>query len=377
MTTPLGLPDFPWDTIADARATAMAHPDGIVDLSVGTPVDPTPAPIQRALQGAADSPGYPLVVGTAEVRESIRTWLSRRTLVDPGDLGVVPTTGSKEMVAWLPSILGIGRGSTILFPDVAYPTYEVGAIISGATGIAVDQADVSSWPETADLVWLNSPSNPTGQVLSEDQLRDAVRWARRVGAVIASDECYSELPWSDRYRRDGVPSVLDPHVCDGDISNLLMVYSLSKQSNMAGYRAAFLAGDPRLVQEVVEVRKHGGMMVPAPVQAAMVEALAEPAHVAEQRDRYSVRRDLLLDALRHAGFEPDAGTEAGLYLWVPTPADWSGIDDQSISLLEWFATRGILVAPGHFYGSKGDGFVRIALTATDERVVEACKRLRS
>ncbi len=377
MPSPLGLPDFPWDTIADARATAAAHPGGIVDLSVGTPVDPTPELVQEALHAATDSPGYPLVVGTVELRTAIRNWLTQRGLVDPGDTGVVPTTGSKEMVAWIPIMLGIGPGDVVLVPDVAYPTYEVGALLAGASPVPVDQGDVSSWPETADMVWLNSPSNPTGAVLTESQLRQAVEWARANGAIVVSDECYAELPWVEAYAELGIPSLLEEGVSGGDLSNLLMVYSLSKQSNMAGYRAAFAAGDPRLIQELVEVRKHGGMMVPAPVQAAMVAALGDAEHVSEQRERYRCRREMLMEALQDAGLTPDGSSEAGLYLWVPTPADWSHISDQSRGLLDWFASRGILVAPGDFYGDKGVGYVRVALTASDERVAEACRRLRS
>lgn len=379
MPHPLGLPDFPWDTIADARRTALAHPGGIVDLSVGTPVDPTPPAVQNALCAHSDSPGYPLVVGTAEVRSAIRAWIRRRGMVDPGDSGVVPTTGSKEMVAWIPRMLGYGPGDKILFPDVAYPTYEVGALLTGAAPIPVPQGEVRDWPSHGNLVWLNSPSNPTGEVLTIDQLRQVVQWARENDAVVASDECYAELPWSSRYVENGVPSLLDPEVCGGDTSNLLVLYSLSKQSNMAGYRAAFVAGDPELVKALVEVRKHGGMMVPAPVQAAMAVALAGQEQVAAQRERYRVRREKLMRALITAGFAPDADSEAGLYLWIPAPVDWSSISDQSPSrlLLDWFAERGILVAPGDFYGEKGASHVRVALTATDERIDEACRRLES
>lgn len=379
MRDPLNLPDFPWDTLASARQLAESHPGGMVDLSVGTPVDPTPSFVQAALSAAADSPGYPLVVGTPAVREAIRVWIRRRGMVDPGNEGVVPTTGSKEMVAWLPRILGLGVGDTVLFPEVAYPTYEVGALISGASAISVDQFNPSSWPESADLVWLNSPSNPTGEVLSADQLRDVVEWARRCGAIVVSDECYAELPWSDPYVTSGIPSLLDEDVCGGDLSNLLVVYSLSKQSNMAGYRAAFMAGDPKLVQEAIEVRKHSGMMVPAPVQAAMAAALNDDQHVQKQRALYGKRRDVLHAALVEAGFEPDPSSVAGLYLWVPYPGDWSQISDQSPAraLVDWFAQRGILVAPGEFYGPKGATHVRIALTASDESIEQARIRLIS
>ncbi|MFT0761469.1 succinyldiaminopimelate transaminase [Actinomyces sp. F1_1611] len=381
MLAPLNLPDFPWDTISEARTRAEEHAGGIVDLSVGTPVDATPEVVQNALRASSDSPGYPLVAGTQQVRDAIRAWVQHRGMVDPGESGVLPTTGSKEIVAWMPRMLGAREGNVILFPDVAYPTYEVGANLAGAVPLAVNQADVSTWPNTADIVWLNSPSNPTGQVLSADQLKSVVRWARERNALVVADECYAELPWSQRYRDEGVPSLLHPAVCEGDVSGLLVVYSLSKQSNMAGYRAGVVVGDPQLVQALLEVRKHGGMMVPAPVQAAMSAALTDRAHVDEQYERYRERRRKLAAALSRAGFELDESNEAGLYLWVTSPADWAGKTDQSAvggrALLNWFAARGILVAPGDFYGPTARNHVRIALTATDERIDAACERIES
>lgn len=374
MRKTLGLPDFPWDTLIPAKNRAGAHPGGVVDLSVGTPVDPTPGFVQEALRQNADSPGYPLVVGTAAVRTAIEDWMERRGMVQTGKGGVVPTTGSKEMVAWLPRMLGIGPGDTVLFPDVAYPTYEVGALITGAEAVAVDQGDPASWPKGADLVWLNSPSNPTGAVLSADQLRAAVTWARENGAIVVADECYAELPWTPEYVAAGVPSLLHPEVCASDPTGLLVVYSLSKQSNMAGYRAGVLVGDPELVSEVVEVRKHGGMMVPAPVQAAMAAALVDVDHVAKQRALYAARREKLLDAVQAAGLVVSPETAAGLYLWVRAPDGWA--ERSSAALVDWFAERGILVAPGSFYGPKAEGYVRMALTATDERINEAVRRLK-
>lgn len=373
---PLGLPDFPWDTLGPAKALANAHWSQICDLSVGTPVDPTPIRIQEALQTSADAPGYPLVVGTTEVRAAIHEWMGRRQMIALGDDGVVPTTGSKEMVAWLPKILGVGPGDTVLFPDVAYPTYHVGAVLAGAIPVAVDPTDLSTWPEDATLVWLNTPANPSGEVMSADQLRAVVIWARARGAVVVSDECYAELDWTQKR----VQSVLGEGVCGGDPTGLLVVYSLSKQSNMAGYRAGILVGDPTLVQAVVEARKHGGMMVPSPVQAAIAAALSDTEHVADQRSRYGQRRDILIDAVTQAGLTVSDRTEAGLYLWISAPEDSQGMElppaqNRGRSLVMWFARRGILVAPGDFYGEKSREYVRMALTGTDEVVREAAKRL--
>ena len=368
---PLDLPEFPWDQLAPAKARAAEHPGGICDLSVGTPVDDTPSFIRDALADASNAHGYPTVIGTAEVRDAIAAWGARRGMVNVGPAGVIPTIGSKEAVAWIPFLLGVRPGDTVLVPDVAYPTYDIGARLAGATPVAVDPTNPDSWPE-ATLVYLNSPGNPDGHVMSKDQLRAAVRWARSHGAVIVSDECYAALPWAEPYVSQGVPSLLDAQVCDGDASGLIVLYSLSKQSNLAGYRAALIYGDPTLVAPIVTARKHSGLMVPAPVQHAMAIALADTEHVQAQRAVYAVRRALLLEALTEAGLDVDPDSAAGLYLWVADPT--AGAD--SWALVNRFAELGILVAPGDFYGTAAHGRVRVALTASDERIAAAAQRIR-
>ena len=212
---PLDLPEFPWDQLAPAKARATEHPGGMCDLSVGTPVDDTPAFIREALAEASNAHGYPTVIGTAEVRDAILAWGQRRGMVDVGHGGVIPTIGSKEAVAWIPALLGVHPGDTVLVPEVAYPTYDIGARLAGATPVAVDPTNPDAWPEAA-LVYLNSPGNPDGHVMSKDELRAVVAWARAHGAVVVSDECYAALPWSEPYVSEGVPSLLDTDVCDGD-----------------------------------------------------------------------------------------------------------------------------------------------------------------
>ena len=368
---PLDLPEFPWDQLAPAKERAAAHPGGICDLSVGTPVDDTPAFIREALADASNAHGYPTVIGTTEVREAIVAWGKRRGMVDVGMNGVIPTIGSKEAVAWIPFLLGVRPGDTVLVPEVAYPTYDIGARLAGATPVAVDPTDPSSWPDAA-LVYLNSPGNPDGHVMSTDELRAVVAWARSHGAVVVSDECYAALPWSEPYVSEGVPSLLDTDVCDGDASGLLVLYSLSKQSNLAGYRGALIYGDPALVAPIVSVRKHSGLMVPAPVQHAMAVALHDTEHVERQRSVYAVRRALLLEALTDVGLDVDPDSAAGLYLWVADPAN----PTDSWALVNRLAELGILVAPGNFYGTAAHGRVRVALTATDERIQAAASRIR-
>ena len=368
---PLDLPEFPWDQLAPAKARAAAHPGGICDLSVGTPVDDTPDFIREALAEASNAHGYPTVIGTTEVREAILAWGARRGMVDVGPGGVIPTIGSKEAVAWIPFLLGVRPGEKVLVPEVAYPTYDIGARLAGATPIPVDPTNPDSWPEAA-LVYLNSPGNPDGHVMSKDQLRAAVAWARSHGALVVSDECYAALPWTEPYVSEGVPSLLDAQVCDGDASGLIVLYSLSKQSNLAGYRAALVYGDPALVAPIVTVRKHSGLMVPAPVQHAMSVALADTEHVKTQRAFYGARRALLLDALTDAGLNVDPNSAAGLYLWVADPAH----PTDSWALVDRLAQLGILVAPGDFYGTAARGRVRVALTASDERIAAAAERIR-
>lgn len=368
----LDLPEFPWDQLALAKTRAADYPGGLCDLSVGTPVDDTPAFIRAALADAANAHGYPTVAGTRQVRDAILAWGARRGMVDVGRSGVTPTIGSKEAVAWIPALLGVRAGDAVLVPEVAYPTYDVGARLAGATPIPVDPTRPGSWPD-APLVYLNSPGNPDGHVMNKEQLRGAVAWARARGAVIVSDECYAALPWSEPYVSEGVPSLLDAHVCGGDPSGLLVLYSLSKQSNLAGYRAALMYGDPALVQAIVTVRRHSGLMVPSPVQHAMALALADTEHVAAQRSVYEARRALLLHALACTGLEVDPASAAGLYLWVADPT--AGAD--SWALVNRFAELGILVAPGDFYGTAARGRVRVALTATDERMKAAASRIAS
>jgi succinyldiaminopimelate transaminase len=357
------LPDFPWDLLEPAKRAAAVHPGGIVDLSIGTPVDPVPPLIRDALAAASDAPGYPLTAGTAELRAAITDWV-RSACAASGSFGVLPTIGSKELVAWLPTLLGVGPGDVVAIPAVCYPTYEVGAQLAGASVVRSDSLFALGPDPRIRMVWLNSPSNPTGQVLPVEHLRKVVSWARESGVTVVSDECYLSLGW------DATPaSILDDDVCGGDYTGLLAVHSLSKRSNLAGYRAGYISGDPALVGELLAVRKHAGMIAPAPVQAAMIAALGDESHVAAQRSRYAARRSVLRAALVGAGFTL-RHSEAGLYLWATRGEDcWATVD--------WLASLGVLVAPGAFYGPAGQQYVRMALTATDERVAAAVARLAS
>jgi len=314
-----------------------------VDLSIGSPVDGTPLVAKEALSNAANAPSYPLTSGSPELNDAMRQWWERRRHTGALSAGqVLPTIGSKEMVGLLPTLLGLGSEDTVVIPSVAYPTYAVGAAVVGATVVAED--DPQKWPQGASLVWINSPSNPTGAVLNREYLREAVARAREIGAVLVSDECYAELGWETNV----VPSLLDQEITAGDFSGLM-------------------AGDETLVQSLLLARKHLGLIMPAPIQAAVAAVVRDDAHVSSQREMYSQRRDVVFGALRAARFQIDH-SEAGLYAWVTRGEDcWATV--------EWFAERGVLVAPGVFYGEAGSHHVRVALTASDASCEAFAQRL--
>ncbi|MFV0534877.1 MAG: succinyldiaminopimelate transaminase [Cumulibacter sp.] len=361
----INLPEFPWDTLAPYGDTARSHPDGIVDLSVGTPIDATPEVVQDAVRESANSPGYPPTIGIPGLRETIVEACERRygiTGLTPEM--VLPVIGTKEFVGTLPTLRGIGSGDTMMIPELAYPTYEVSASFVGASTIAAD-GYTRVGPQRLALTWINSPSNPTGRVLGVEHLRKMVDESRRRGVLLASDECYIDLPWTDE-----VPlSVLHPDVRQGSFDGLLAVHSLSKRSNFAGLRGGFVAGDPAVLKRLTETRKHLGFLVPRPVQMAMIAAYGDDEHVAVQRELYRARRESLRAALLHAGFTIDH-SDAGLYLWATRGEGcWDTVG--------YLAERGILVAPGSFYGAAGAQHVRVALTASDHAIEQAVSRLTS
>jgi succinyldiaminopimelate transaminase len=329
-----------------------------------------------ALAAAAPSAtGYPATIGTAAMRVAAAGWIERRFGCAVASDDVVACIGTKELVASLPRALSLRDPSrdTILYPAVAYPTYEMGALLAGLRAVPVpvddewhldlgglDPADA----ERALLLWLNDPSNPTGAVATAQGMLDAVEWARSRGILVASDECYAEFT----YDADGCPAEPVTALRAGT-DGVLAVHSLSKRSNMAGLRAGFVAGDHELVQYLGEVRKHGGLMMPAPVQAAAAAALGDDEHVREQQARYARRRALVLPALESRGLVHDGGSST-FYLWL-RDADrardgWAIADD--------LATTGLVVAPGDFYGASSTDHVRVALTLTDEQVELLCER---
>jgi succinyldiaminopimelate transaminase len=358
------LPEYPWQKLKPYQAIAEKHAKGMVDLSVGSPVDPTPKIIQDAIRDSTNAPGYPTTGGSLEFRTAVAEWFGRRRGVELTADQVMPTIGSKEFISFLPLMLGLGKGDVVIQPSVAYTAYVVGAALCGAEIISED--DPAKWPKNTKLIWINSPGNPDGRVLDVAEMKAAVLRARELGAVLASDECYAELGWG-HWAQTRIPSVLDPRVCEGSYENLIAIYSLSKQSNLAGYRAAFAAGPEALIKGLVNIRMHSGLIMPAPVQKAVIAALGDEEHVRVEREIYRKRREVLMEAVKAYGFEI-AESQAGLYLWATLGEDcWVTV--------KRMADLGILVVPGEFYEAGGSKYVRFSITATDEKITEGAARL--
>lgn len=338
-----------------------------MDLSIGAPIDPTPDVVRRALAAEADSPGYPLTIGRADLRRAVVAWLERaHGVTGLVDRQVLPVIGTKELIGSLALHLDLGPDHVVAHPRLAYPTYAVGAALVGAVGVVADDvADLEALAATGrtpSLVWVNSPANPSGAVLGPEALAALLAWCREHEALLVSDECYLDLAWDAE-----ATSVLHPDVCGGTHEGVLAVHSLSKRSNLAGYRVGFVTGDQRVVAELASVRRNLGLQLPGPQQGAAIAALDDDEHVAEQRARYAARRAVLLPALRSAGFTVDH-SEGGIYLWATRDEPC----DRTIAAL---AGLGIVAVPGHEYGPHGARHVRLALTAPDDDVAAAAARL--
>ena len=360
-------PVYPYERLAGAKEKAEAHPGGVVDLSIGTPCDPPPAAVAAALGSSDAERGYPASLGSLALREAAADWMRRRHGVEVSPAAVAACVGTKEFVGTLPQWLKLRRPErdTVLYPAVSYPTYEMGATLAGCRAVPVPvdgdfRMDVSAIApadaERALVLWMNSPGNPAGQI---DDLGAAAAWGRRYDVPVVSDECYIEFIW------DGEPRSILQHGDEG----VLALHSLSKRSNLAGARVGFYAGDPDLVRYLSEVRKHVGMMVPGPVQAAAVVALGDQVHVDAQRERYRERLERMRSVL--AAFGVDAPMpEGGFYLWAPAPAgDAWGLTEQLA------VEGGALVSPGDLYGAAGSGYFRVAVVQPMERIELVARRL--
>lgn len=353
-------PPYPYDRLDALHEVADRLPGGCVDLSIGTPCDPAPAAVVAALAESGTERGYPPSVGTLAFRQAVVGWLDRRYSVQVEPSQVAACVGTKELVAGIPQWLQLRTPDrdTVLYPEISYPTYAMGATLAGCRSVPyatlddIDPADAAR----ALCLWVNSPANPTGDLFD---LPAAARWGRERGIPVFSDECYIEFTW------DGPGRTILSEGVDGVVS----LHSLSKRSNLAGARAGFYVGDPELVHYLSEVRKHAGFMVPGPVQAAAVVALGDDQHVDEQRERYLRRMKTMAAALRSLDVDTDLPAGA-FYLWAPAP------DGDAWGLAARLAERGgALVAPGDLYGAAGAGRVRIAVVQPDDRLDLVAERL--
>ncbi|MDR0950937.1 MAG: succinyldiaminopimelate transaminase [Candidatus Ancillula sp.] len=365
---------FPWDLLDKYKDIAKKYSektgDKIVDLSVGTPVDSVPMVIQQSLFSAGDSHAYPKTIGTLDLRNAIADWINSNCGTCNFDKeNIVPTVGSKEAVAFLPAMLGLTSKDIMVRPKYAYPTYDIGTQVVDCAILATD--DISDWENNKNvkLVWINSPNNPTGEVKSAHYLQEVIKAARKIGAVVASDECYAMFVYDDNYKFN---SILDPKINGGSLENVLQLYSLSKQMNMAGYRTAWIAGDKTIITKMRQIRKHVGLIMPDPIQAAMVEALKDEENgkknTKRQQEIYSARHKHLMRAFVDTGYTVEK-SQGALYLWVKVKAKdcWEE--------LERLANIGIIAAPGVFYDESATQYLRVGLTAPDKLIDQACERI--
>jgi len=367
---PFVPPPYPYDRLDQLSEVAAKHDGGAVDLSIGTPVDPPPPAVVAALSTSNAERGYPPSIGTPALRGAITRWIDRRFAVTVDPSNVAACIGTKEFVATLPQWLKLRSPDrdTILYPQIAYPTYEMGAVLAGCRAVpvpivpggGVDLAAIApADAERALALWVNSPSNPTGAC---DDLGAAAAWGRAHGVPVFSDECYVEFTWDGRGR-----SILE-HGTDGVVA----VHSLSKRSNLAGARVGFYAGDGDLVDYLKEVRKHVGLLVPGPAQAAGVVALDDDEHVAVQRERYRRRLERLAAVLSDWAGVPVTMPAGGFYLWIDASA--AGEDGWAFAA-RLAADGGAVVSPGEFYGDVARQYVRVAVVQPDERLDLVARRL--
>jgi succinyldiaminopimelate transaminase len=358
---------YPYDRLNDAKAAAEALPGGAVDLSIGTPCDPPTKAVLEALASSNTERGYPQSVGSPALRDAAAAWMQRRLGVAIDAAQVAACIGTKEFVGTLPQWLALRDPSrdTVLYPALAYPTYAMGATLANCRAVAVPvNADFTLRLEAIDeadaaralCLWVNTPGNPAGQL---DDLGAAAAWGREHGVPVFSDECYVEFTWNRPKR-----TILD-HGSDGVVA----VHSLSKRSNLAGLRVGFYAGDGDLVRYLGEVRKHVGMMVPGPAQAAAVAALSDDAHVDEQAERYLARLRRTAHILKAVDLDAPL-PQGGFYLWAEAP------DGDAWGLTDRLAREaGCLVTPGDTFGPAGGRHVRVAVVQPDDRLELVAQRL--
>ena len=366
---------YPFVRLNEAAAARRAHGLEVIDFGMGDPREPTDAAILQALRdGVRERMGYPAAPGLPELREAIAAWVRRRFDVElEPDRHVIPTLGSKEAIFSLAQVvldLPAGR-DTVVVTEPGYPVPGRGAAFAGARVVELPLLERSTFlPELdgvtdetwarAALVWLNSPNNPTGAIAPRPFLDRLAGLARTHGFVLACDEAYSELWFSE-------PPASALQLSDW--TNVLVLNTLSKRSSMTGFRSGFAAGDPELIAALRHYRPNVGTAPQEFVQRASVVAWGDEKHVVRTREAYARKRALLLDVLGRKGLR-DVGGPATMYLWIAVPQGETS-EAHAARLLE----HGVLVAPGSYLGPSGEGYVRYALVPTEEECARAVEIL--
>jgi succinyldiaminopimelate transaminase len=368
---------YPFEELDRRKAEAVASGREVIDFGVGDPREVTAPFIRDALREAIEPiSSYPRAAGLPELREAVSGWVGRRfgADVDP-DTQVLPLLGSKEIVFSLAQATldpDVGKDLVVVTAP-GYTIPERGARFAGgnvhrlplveANGFLpdLDAVDEGTW-DRASILWLNYPNNPTGAVAPLDFLRHAVELCRRHDVLLASDEAYSEL-WFE-----GAPPASALQV--GDLSNVLVVNTLSKRSSMTGYRSAFAAGDAAMIGALKALRPSVGVTPQEFVQRASIAAWNDETHVEDNRARYAEKRRLFLEVFARHGVRI-AGSVATFYLWLAVPGGRPSLG----WTLELIERAGVIVAPGSFFGPEGEGYVRMAMVPTLTECEHAVERL--
>ena len=371
------LGDYP---IAEIQMRARDRRDAglpVIDFSIGDPREPTPRFVVDALRDAVPPVSqYPTSAGLLDLRKAIANYVGRRfgVAVDPATQ-VIPTSGAKEAIFNTPfAFIDRDAGDGVIYPTPGYPVYERGARFAGAEVFPVvlaedfvmraEQVPDEAWRRSR-LVWTCSPHNPAGSVASLEDIAGLYVRAVDADALLLSDECYADVYEEDDYP-GGPMSALQ--VAGQGSPGVLAFLSLSKRSGMTGYRSGAIVGDPEAIGVLKALRSTTGTASPEFVQGAAIAAWSDDEHAAERRAIFSAKRRVLKAAFDELGYET-VGSRAGLYLWIKV--------DDDIAFTNRLLAEGVVVSPGRFFGTGGEGYIRLALVPTVEECGVSADTLRT
>ncbi|WP_336250298.1 aminotransferase class I/II-fold pyridoxal phosphate-dependent enzyme [Stomatohabitans albus] len=367
---------YPLTAFADKARSLRRDGNGPVhDFSIGDPVEPTDQRIRDALKDAVTPTSqYPSATGQPALRAAIATWVMQRFGVEVNpDTQIQPTSGLKEGIFHTPLALTApgARKHAAIWGAPGYQPYERGALFAGGTSDPVDLVPDNDWKleldtltpsrlDQAFIAWLNYPHNPTGAVVDLDYYRTQIATARNHGFVLGSDECYVDI-----YRPHDTPPVSLLQAADGDLTGLLVCFSLSKRSGMTGYRSGAMIGDERLIAKLGIMRPNIGTASPDFIQAAAITAWGDESHVAARREIFEAKRQVMRAFFDRVGLET-SGSQATFYQWVKVP----GGDDRAYA--DALLAKRIIASPGSAFGSAGSGYIRLALVPDVPGCEAAC-----